>query len=72
VLNLSQNKIIEIPQCINKLESLEYFIIRDNNLETLPETILNMRSLKELDCRQNPRIKISESIRKKKGLDLRF
>jgi len=52
-LDLSFNWIIEIPQDIEKLQSLEKLIIIESRLEKLPEEIGYLKNLKFLDVQGN-------------------
>lgn len=52
-LDLSRNKIKEIPNSIDKLSKLKYLLLNRNEISSLPESIGNLRNLKELYLNEN-------------------
>ena len=53
VLDLSDNRLTEIPNEITKLEKLKTLNLSKNRLKTLPEHMESMESLQELDLSNN-------------------
>ena len=45
-LNLSNNKLISLPESIGQLQRLQYLDLSNNKLQTLPDTIQNLKKLK--------------------------
>ena len=52
-LNLSGNRIENIPELFFEMPELEELHLNNNRISRLPETITRMKSLKELYCRNN-------------------
>lgn len=57
--NCSHNAICNMPELPNTLEE---FYINDNNIDKLPESIIQCRNLKKLNYENNKNIKISENV----------
>ncbi|XP_072166311.1 uncharacterized protein [Diadema setosum] len=53
VLNLSNNRLISLPEEIGLLGGLEQLFLQYNCLEELPKCIGNFSCLQELDCKNN-------------------
>ncbi|KAI8987086.1 hypothetical protein BDB01DRAFT_842491 [Pilobolus umbonatus] len=49
ILDLSHNKLQDIPDCIDQLKNLTHFKLSHNNLTDLPESIWNLSKLTYLD-----------------------
>ncbi|MFX1269782.1 MAG: leucine-rich repeat domain-containing protein, partial [Promethearchaeota archaeon] len=73
-LNLSYNKINEIPNSIGNLENLEYFYLKNHEDEQIinhiSENLINLKRLKVFDLSGNTIRNLPESIRGLKSLKL--
>jgi len=52
-LNLSDHYLLDLPDCIGSLRSLQEIILDNNNLKNLPDTMINMSRLEKLNLRNN-------------------
>ena len=52
-LNVSANKIQELPDCFGKLRHLEELNVAENNLEIIPPSVMRLRNLRILDAAHN-------------------
>ncbi|EFA77775.1 leucine-rich repeat-containing protein [Heterostelium album PN500] len=53
-LDLSDNRITELPSDIQELKNLRILILRDNRLETIPLEVCHLKDLKILELQNNP------------------
>ena len=68
-LNISKNKLINIPDVIGQLVNLDYLALSDNELVELPESISQLVNLKTLNISKNKLINIPDVIGKLVDLD---
>ena len=68
-LGLYRCTLINLPESIWNLESLQYLNLRGNRLKTLPEPILELKSLQTLDLSSNKLTTLPESFSKLKSLE---
>lgn len=61
-LNLSGNKLEELPAAIGAFTSLEMIDLSGNRLSKLPETIVNLQNLKKLKANNNDLTELPENI----------
>jgi len=72
VLIVKRCWIYQIPDNISNLKKLRKLILFENHLESLPETMLQMPNLQDVDIRENPEhdfkdIEISQALKNKLG-----
>ena len=61
-LNITRNKIREVPESIGSLNSLEWLDLSRNNIQEIPESIGSLISLKKLNLSRHNIQKVPESI----------
>ncbi len=61
-LNLSGNKIEELPVSMSSFSALEFLDLSGNRLLKLPETIVELRNLKKLKLSDNDLVELPENI----------
>ena len=60
ILNLANNKIIELPIEIGKLKNLEELNLNINNLQFLPKDIVQLKKLKKINIKNNKNLEITD------------
>jgi len=53
ILDLSSNKITNLPKSVGNLKSLKKLKLDSNEIETIPESIIKLESLEDIDLRKN-------------------
>jgi len=53
ILNLSTNRLDQLPNDIGLIRSLEMLIVKENNIQFLPQSTIKLRKLERLDVHQN-------------------
>ncbi len=71
-LNLSGKKLVEFPDEIYELDSLEVLILNNNNITVIPDRISELRNLKYLYLLFNPIERIPDTIVELKKLERLF
>jgi hypothetical protein len=69
-LNLSRNRIEELPAFIDAFTELEFLDVSNNRLSALPESFMNLASLKKLKLSDNDLTELPESIDKLSKLEM--
>lgn len=61
VLDLNNNKLMELPQDIGKLNALQELYLASNKLKTLPESITQLQNLQTINLRDNSSLKLTDA-----------
>ena len=71
-LNLSHNKLKQLPETFGDLINLTHLLLNDNDLSSLPTTFKQLKKLQELDLSNNKLKGLSENIADLKLLERLF